>query len=68
MATYEVTCEFVAQRTVWVTARHGIEAKVLARQKIAEQEDLEIREVAAASSKRETVTHPYQFNLWREEN
>jgi hypothetical protein len=68
MATYEVTCEFLAQRTVWVEARHGVEAEFLARQKIAEQENLEIGEVAAASSKRETVTHPYQFDLWREEN
>jgi len=44
MATYEVACEFLAQRTVWVEARHGVEAEFLARQKIAEQENLEIGE------------------------
>ena len=67
MATYEVTCEFVTHRTVWVDARHGVEAKELAKSEISEREGIPSDEVGVVDAKREMVTHPYQFDLWRED-
>lgn len=68
MATYEVTCEFVVSRTVYVDARHGLEAKELAKAEISEREGIPNDEVGIVDAQREMVTHPYQFDLWREEN
>ncbi len=45
MATYEVVCELVVERTVWVEARHGLEAKALAREKLAAHEGIQADEV-----------------------
>lgn len=67
MATYEVTCELVVERTVWVEARHGLEAKTLAKEKLAKHEGIEADEVCIMDARREVVTHPYQFDLWRED-
>jgi hypothetical protein len=67
MATYEVTCEFVVSRTVWVDARHGVEAKELAKAEISEREGIPSDEVGVVDAQREMVTHPYQFDLWRED-
>ena len=66
MATYEVICEFVVSRTVWVDARHGVEAKGLAKAEISKREGIPSEEVFIMDAQRETVTHPYQFDLWRE--
>ena len=65
MATYEVTCEFVAERTVWVDARHGVEAKELAKAEISKRESIPTEEVGVVDAKRETMTHPYHFDFWR---
>jgi len=67
MATYQVICEFVVSRTVWVDARHGVEAKELAQAEISEREGIPSDEVGVVDAKRETVTHPYQFDLWRDD-
>ena len=67
MATYQVICEFVVSRTVWVDARHGVEAKELAKTEISEREGIPSDEVGIVHAKRETVTHPYQFDLWRDD-
>jgi len=66
MAVYEVTCEVIVERTVWVEARHGVEAKALAKAKLAERERVNAEEIGVVDARRETVTHPYQFDLWRE--
>ena len=65
MATYEVTCELIVQRTVWVEAKHGVEATLLARKEISKSMGVKETEIAVVTAKRET-THPYQFNFWRE--
>jgi hypothetical protein len=52
---------------VWVEARHGVEAKALAKEKLAAHEGIEADEVCIVDARRETVTHPYQFDLWRED-
>jgi len=65
MATYEVTCELIVQRTVWVEAKHGVEAKLLARKEISKSMGVKETEIAVVTAKRETA-HPYQFNFWRE--
>ena len=67
MATYQVICEFVVSRTVWVDARHGVEAKELAQAEISEREGIPSDEVGVVDAQRETVTHPYQFDLWRDD-
>jgi hypothetical protein len=67
LKTYEVTCELVVERTVWVKARHGVEAKALAREEISKNEGVEPDEIGIVDARRETVTHPYQFDLWRED-
>mgnify|MGYP003631606357 FL=1 len=66
MATYEVTCELVVQRTVWVDAKHGVEAAFLARQEVSKSQGVGSQEIAVVSSRREGVDHPYQFDLWSE--
>ena len=53
MATYEVTCEFVVSRTVWVDARHGVEAKELAQAEISEREGIPSEEVFIMDAQRE---------------
>ena len=68
MATYEVTCEFVAERTVWVEARHGVEAKDLAKAEISKRESIPTEEVGVVDAKRETMTHPYHFDFWRDDD
>lgn len=65
MATYEVTCEFITQKTVWVTAKHGKEARNFARQEIFESTGVNPKEILVVKYTRETP-HPYQFNLWKE--
>jgi len=65
MAKYEVTCELVVRRTVWVNAKHGVEAEILARQEISKSMGVETKEVFVINAKRET-SHPYQFNFWKE--
>jgi len=62
MATYEVTCELIVQRTVWVEAKHGVEAELLAQQMISKSMGVKETEIAVVNATRET-THPYQFKL-----
>ena len=65
MAKYEVTCELVVQRTVWVNAKHGVEAGLLARQEISKSMGVKETEIGVVNATRET-SHPYQFNFWKE--
>ena len=65
MATYEVVCEFVVQRTVWVEAKHGLEAEFLATQAVSNGQGVGPQEIAVVTSRRETI-HPYQFKFWKE--
>jgi len=58
MATYEVTCELIMQRTVWVEAKHGVEAELLAQQIISKSTGVKETEIAVVSVSRET-NHPY---------
>ena len=53
MATYEVTCELIVQRTVWVEAKHGVEAKLLARKEISKAMGVKETEIGVVTAKRE---------------
>tara|TARA_R110001606_G_scaffold239725_2_gene387888 strand:+ start:379 stop:576 length:198 start_codon:yes stop_codon:yes gene_type:complete len=64
MAKYEVTCELIVQRTVWVNAKHGIEAGLLARQEISKSMGVKETEICVVNATRET----YQFNFWKEKH
>jgi len=63
MAVYEVTCEIIVERTVWVEARHGVEAKALAKAKLAERERVKAEEIGVVDARRETYDNENWKNI-----